>query len=277
MTTTPHIVVLGNEKGGSGKSTTAMHVIAALMKGGKRVGVLDLDGRQRSLSRYLENRKDYAQRHGLRLEMPLVRALMPADLPTKAASESADEAAFTEALTEVSANADFVVVDCPGSNTRLGRIGHEHADTLITPINDSFMDFDLLGQVDASTYRVTRPSFYAELVWESRKNRAQRGGRPIDWVVMRNRLSHLDARNKRRVEKALVDLARRVGFRFVPGLCERVIYREMFVKGLTLLDLREAQAAGAMTMSQVAARQEVRELMQALRLPGLEEPLQRSA
>lgn len=273
----PYIVVLGNEKGGSGKSTTAMHIVAACLKAGQKVGVLDLDGRQRSLTRYLENRAAYAEKHKVKLEMPVFQSLIPADLETRDESRAADETAFRDALANVSQDADIVVIDCPGSNTYLGRLGHEAADTLITPVNDSFMDFDLLGQVDPATYKVVRPSFYAELVWESRKNRAVKGGKPIDWVVMRNRLSPLDAHNKRRVERALVDLAKRVGFRFEAGLCERVVYREMFVKGLTLLDLRGPGRSGDLTMSQVAARQELRDLMNALKLPGVEEPLKQSA
>ncbi|GAB4137949.1 MAG: division plane positioning ATPase MipZ [Sphingomonadales bacterium] len=265
----PHIVVLGNEKGGSGKSTTAMHITIACLRAGLEVGVLDLDGRQRTLARYLENRRDFAAKNGLALQMPVFESIAASAAATVAEAEAADDAAFADALQRVGAGRDIVVIDCPGSNTHLGRLGHVHADTLITPINDSFVDFDLLGKVDPATYKVTRPSFYAELVWQARKTRAAQGGTPIDWIVMRNRLASLDAHNKRRVERAVADLARRVGFRFVPGLCERVIYRELFVKGLTLLDLRDSRAGGALTMSHVAARQELRDLIAALKLPGL--------
>ncbi|RME62286.1 MAG: ATPase [Alphaproteobacteria bacterium] len=269
MSTMPHIVVLGNEKGGSGKSTTAMHIVVACLRAGLDVGVLDLDGRQKSLTRYLENRRDFAQKHGLPLKIPVFESLAPSTADTLAQAREEEEAAFEAAVQRVGTGRDILVIDCPGANSHLGRLGHVRADTLITPINDSFVDFDLLGKIDPSTYKVTRPSFYAEMVWEARKVRAQRGGTPIDWIVMRNRLATLDAHNKRRVERAVADLARRVGFRFVPGLCERVIYRELFVKGLTLLDLRETRAGGPMTMSHVAARQELRDLVMALKLPGL--------
>ena len=117
------------------------------------------------------------------------------------------------------------------------------ADTLVTPINDSFVDLDLIGEVDAETYRVRRPSFYAELVWNSRTQRAKTHGASVDWVVLRNRMQHIEARNMRRVGDALAELSRRVGFRIIPGLGERVIYRELFPKGLTLLDLREIEDA----------------------------------
>ena len=57
-----HVVVLGNEKGGSGKSTTALHVAVALLKAGQRVATIDLDSRQKSFTRYIENRRAWAQR-----------------------------------------------------------------------------------------------------------------------------------------------------------------------------------------------------------------------
>ena len=114
----------------------------------------------------------------------------------------------------------------------------------MTPINDSFVDLDLIGEVDAETYQVRRPSFYAELVWNSRTQRAKTHGASVDWVVLRNRIQHIEARNMRRVGEALGELSRRVGFRIIPGLGERVIYRELFPKGLTLLDLDQLGDVG---------------------------------
>jgi len=141
------------------------------------------------------------------------------------------------------------------------------ADTLVTPMNDSFVDFDLLGKVDPQSYKIKGPSFYSEMVWESRKRRAMRDGGQIDWIVMRNRLSHLDAKNKRRVEAVLESLAERIGFRLAPGFGERVIFREMFPSGLTLLDMKKEGVDAQMAMSHVAARAEVRSLMEVLDLP----------
>jgi chromosome partitioning protein len=90
----------------------------------------------------------------------------------------------------------------------------------------------------------------------------------MDWVVLRNRIANLDAKNKRRVAGALDELAHRIGFRLAPGFSERVIFRELFLSGLTLLDLKDTDPA-AMTMSNIAARQEVRDLLKALDLPDL--------
>src|SRR5262245_61592558 len=65
-----HVIVLGNEKGGSGKSTTAMHNAVALMKAGQRVATIDLDGRQKTLTHYVEHRRAWAERTGVPLDLP---------------------------------------------------------------------------------------------------------------------------------------------------------------------------------------------------------------
>jgi chromosome partitioning protein len=261
-----HVIVFGNEKGGSGKSTTAMHVVTALLKSGLRVAAVDLDGRQKSLARYIENRAAFMAKNGLSLGLPTVEVLQDG-------TEADDKATFKALFEQLSSTHDAIVIDCPGRDSFLSREAHAHADTLITPLNDSFVDLDLLATVDPDTNKVIRPSFYSELVWKCRQMRAGRDRGHIDWVVLRTRLSHLDARNMRKVGAALDELSKRIGFRVLPGLSERVIYREMFLKGLTLLDLREAGAAsGAMNMSQIAARQELRDLVNALNIPALKEP-----
>ncbi|MGQ5701304.1 division plane positioning ATPase MipZ [Sandaracinobacteroides sp. A072] len=246
----PHVIVLGNEKGGSGKSTTAVHIALALASVGLRVAVADCDWRQRTTARYLENRAQWAQRKKLDLIVPPVTVI-----------EDGQDAALAEFL---KTDADVLVIDTPGRDSDIGRAAIARADTLITPINDSFIDFDLLGQVDPEKYNVTKPSFYAELVWKARQTRARSDGGTVDWVVLRNRLSTLEARNRKRVGTALEELSRRIGFRVVPGLSERVIYRELFPRGLTLLDIAHLKDA---SVSHVAARAELRELIGALQLP----------
>ena len=248
--------MLGNEKGGSGKSTTAMHLIVGLLHEERRVGCIDLDLRQGTLSRYVANRVDFCQRGGVRLLMP---HQIKIDQP--------DQIVLDAAIAELKRRCDVVVIDCPGHDAPLSRRAHAMADTLITPLNDSFIDFDVLAHVDPDSIKVVKPSHYAEMVWEQRKQRALERRAPIDWIVMRNRLSALDARNKQNINHALSALAQRIGFRLAPGFGERVIFRELFLKGLTLLDLRQTQAHG-LSMSHVAARQEVRGLLQSLRLPA---------
>jgi chromosome partitioning protein len=249
----PHVITFANEKGGTGKSTTAVHSAVALAAQGRKVAALDLDTRQRTLGRYLDNRAATAARLGLALRMPVHETFDPA------AGESLDAV-----IARLAGDAEFLVIDTPGRDDPAARAAMVLADTLVTPINDSFVDLDLIGEVDAETYRVRRPSFYAELVWNSRTQRAKERGASVDWVVLRNRMQHIEARNMRRVGEALAELSRRVGFRIIPGLGERVIYRELFPKGLTLLDLNEIEDVG---LSHVAARQELREMIAGFALP----------
>lgn len=263
-----HVIVLGNEKGGSGKSTTAMHLVVALLRQGFRVGSMDLDARQGTLTRYAANRLSRALAIGAdRLPLPTHLAIGRSDSADLAVAAVDERRRFEAAFEGLLVTQDYVVIDCPGSDSFLGRLGHAHADTLVTPMNDSFIDLDMLALVDGDSLQIQRPGAYSELVWESRKQRALRDRGSIDWIVMRNRLSALDARNKRDMAGVLEKLSKRIGFRFVQGFSERVIFRELFLKGLTLLDLAEADPETTLKMSHVAARQEVRTLLEALRLP----------
>lgn len=262
-----HVLVIGNEKGGSGKSTTALHIAVSLMIDGARVATLDLDARQGTLGRYVENRAAYAARKGVDLPMPQHAAVALSTLNDRKEAEADERARLEAALEPAVAAADFVIVDTPGSDTHLSRLAHTWADTLLTPLNDSFIDLDLLARVDPDTLKIVRPSIYAEAVWKQRQLRAIQGGRPVDWIVMRNRLSSLAARNKRDMGTVIEALSRRIGFRVAAGLSERVIYKELFLSGLTLLDLRRGSGGPSLTLSHVAARQEVRDLVAALNLP----------
>ena len=264
------VIVIGNEKGGAGKSTVAMHLSVSLMRMGQRVGVMDLDVRQRTLTRYIENRLRWIKSTGARLPMPETIRVDASDQRDLDRAEYEETQRFEDALARLRRTSDFVVIDAPGGDTFLSRLAHIHADTLITPLNDSFVDFDLLGDVNPQTLDVLRPSFYSEMVWNCRKKKAQVSRQPIDWIVMRNRMSPLEARNKQKVGEALENLAKRIGFRMAPGLSERVIYRELFPAGLTLLDLTERGSNISFTMSHVAARQELRDLLIVLQLPVFE-------
>ena len=263
-----HIIVVGNEKGGSGKSTTTMHVATALVRMGHRVGALDLDLRQRSFGRFVENRIAFCTREGLDLPIPDYLPLPEIDPATLAPGQNIYDMRLDLAVTQLEDRHDFLIIDCPGSHTRLSQVAHSLADTLITPLNDSFIDFDLLARHDPESGAITGPSVYAEMVWSARQLRANAGLKPIDWIVLRNRMGSQQMHNKKKVGDALVELSRRIGFRVAPGFAERVIFRELFPRGLTLLDLRDV-GAGGLTMSNIAARQEVRDLVTELRLPGV--------
>jgi len=254
-TGSPHLIVFANEKGGTGKSTTCVHTAVALAAQGVSVSVIDLDHRQRTVARYFENRAETAKRRAVDLPAPSYAVY---------AGDSTD--GLNEAIATAAATAQVVIIDTPGRDDPIARYAATCAATLVTPMNDSFVDFDLIGQVDPENFKVKRLSFYSELMWETRKTRAKADGTTIDWVVLRNRLHHMEARNQRRVGEALTELSRRVGFRVIPGLSERVIFRELFPSGLTLLDRGHL---GELGVSHIAARQELREMIAGLALPML--------
>lgn len=252
-----HRIVVANEKGGTGKSTTAVHIGVALSYLGARVTMLDLDPRQRTTFRYLENRAETMKKRELDLPSPAVEVF-----------KGRSDQALLIAMQRLEKNTDFLIIDNPGRDDPFARAAVENADTLVTPLNDSFVDFDLIGQVDGETFKVKKLSFFAELVWEAKMKRSRptfEKKRPeMDWVVVRNRTSHIEARNQSRIDAALKDMAQRVGFRYTQGLSERVIYRELFPSGLTLLDKGHL---GGLGTSHLVARQELRELVKALKLP----------
>ena len=256
-----HKIIFANEKGGTGKSTTAVHVAVALAYRGHAVAALDLDPRQRTLYRYFENRSDTEQRRDITLPGARFDVF-----------EGDDVGELDARIAALSEGCDYVVVDTPGRDDPLARHVATDADTLVTPLNDSFVDFDLIGQVDAESFKVKRLSFYAELIWEARLKRSrsqiEQARRQMDWVVVRNRTGHVEAKNQRRLDQALAELSKRVGFRTAPGLSERVIYRELFPAGLTLLDKGHL---GELGTSHLVARQELRALVLALNLPSLAE------
>ncbi|MEH6757148.1 MAG: division plane positioning ATPase MipZ [Parasphingorhabdus sp.] len=248
-----HHIVFANEKGGTGKSTTAVHIAVALAYQGHKVAVIDLDPRQRTLYRYLENR--HATMGRLDIDIPQ---------PHFEVFEHDNLARLEQLIERMSHGVDYLLYDTPGRDDKFARFVATRANTLVTPINDSFVDFDLIGQVDPETYKVRKLSFYAELIWEARKARAKADGTTIDWVVLRNRTQHIEAHNMKRIVSALTELSQRVGFRVIPGLSERVIYRELFPAGLTMLDKGQL---GRLATSHIAARQELRELIKHLALP----------
>ena len=264
-----HIIVVGNEKGGAGKSTMSMHIATALSRMGHKVSALDLDLRQKTFGRYVENRRKFLHEHGLELPSPNYHDLPEIDPATLKPGENIYDHRLSAAVATLEPDSDFILIDCPGSHTRLSQVAHSLADTLVTPLNDSFVDFDLLAHTDPHAEKILGPSVYSEMVWNARQLRAQAGLKPIDWVVLRNRMGAQQMVNKEKMGKALENLAKRIGFRVAPGFNERVIFRELFPRGLTLLDLRDI-GVKQLNISNVAARQELRDLLKALELPGVD-------
>jgi chromosome partitioning protein len=273
-----HVIVLGNEKGGSGKSTTAMHITVGLLKAGQKVATIDLDSRQKTFTHYIDNRRENARRTGLGLEMPNHYCVARAEGVRVDENEAAEFANFAAAISEVEHAYDFVVIDSPGNDTYPMRLAHSMADTLITPLNDSFLDFDVLGTVDAATFEVTGVSHYAKMVRHARRQRRLVDGGLTDWIVIRNRLAPLASRNKKLVGDCLDRLGLRLGFRRTDGLSERVVFREFFPHGLTALDDFDGTALGArQNLAHLTARQEVERLIGELKLPIDERGRRRAA
>jgi len=261
------VIVVGNEKGGAGKSTIAIHLSAALLHGGVKVALLDLDLRQQSMGHFFAHRRAWLDAAGATAPMPLE---YPLGVELATAPDAEALAQFEDAFGRAREEADFVLIDTPGGDTAISRAAHGSADLIVTPMNDSFVDFDMLGIVDPVTLDLKRPSLYSETVWNSRKIRAAAGGGSIDWVVLRNRLAPTEARNRKRLDERVQALSRRVGFRVGPGLRDRVIYRELFPFGLTIADLSPTIRPVAMSLQHVAARQELRALVASLGLTGFE-------
>ncbi len=260
MKKTAHIIVFGNEKGGSGKSTTAMHTAIALLRMGYRVGTIDLDARQGTLTRYLKKRFDYITRNNESLPSPAHMSIERSRHESVRQNNDEEEAFLLMALDELNRVSDFIVIDTPGTDSFLSRLAHSYADTLVTPMNDSFIDLDLLADIDMKHYEIKGSSIYSSMVNTQRKKKKARDGTGIEWIVMRNRMTHLNTNNNKVIADLLDTISKRANFRLAPGFGERVVFKELFLKGLTLLDLKEDQDGG-LTLSQISARQEVRNLI----------------
>lgn len=258
----PHIIVIGNEKGGAGKTTTSMHLLVSLLHLGFKVSSIDVDSRQKSLSRYLENRKNYSEKRELNLLMPVHQCV-------EGETQDLEDLLKKDELN----NCDFLLIDTPGSHTKLSNFAHSLADTIITPINDSFLDLDVIAHIEADSLKIIKPSIYSQTIWEQKMNKARRDQGEINWLIIRNRLSHLDAKNKARMEDVLNRLSNRLGFRVAPGFNERVIYRELFLHGLTLLDIKPGIGDINLSLSHVAAKQELNNFLRSINVEKLTQAL----
>ncbi|MCB1562258.1 MAG: AAA family ATPase [Alphaproteobacteria bacterium] len=270
--TQAHIIVFGNEKGGSGKSTTAMHTAIALLRLGYTVGTIDLDARQGTLTRYMKNRFDYMRSAQKPILSPAHMAINKSRAETVSEQQDEERDFFMMALEELGSAADFIVVDTPGTDNFLSRLAHSYADTLVTPMNDSFIDLDLLARIDPNSHDILSPSVYSSMVNAQRDTKLERDGTRMDWIVVRNRLAHIEANNKKIIGELLEKISRLAGFRTVPGFGERVVFKELFLKGLTLMDLKD-ESKDNLTLSEIAARQEVRQLITAIGPERLKGPV----
>ena len=245
------IVVIGNEKGGTGKSTLAMHLAVLWLRQGKKVATMDLDGRQGTLSKYLENRKAFATRRQIDLPMPEHVRM----------SNISNEVLFLRAqLDRLRNDFDVIILDTPGADTALSSEAIFQADILVTPINDSLVDLDVLASIDAQNMTLRGPSHYTERLFSVSQKRNLMQKTPLHWFVVRNRMSPFKNKNRQAIDALMPQLASKLRFTMLPSLTERIIFRELFLNGLTMLDLRENGLHYPLSMSHLAARQEVRAL-----------------
>lgn len=248
-----HIIVIGNEKGGTGKSTIAMHLAIKLMLENFKVAVIDLDGRQGSLSKYIANRRNFCSHQHISLPTPVHYIFEPV-------ANAANKIEIENLIKELAAKFDAVIIDTPGSKNYLFELAHQYPHTLITPISDSLVDLSAIADIDPSNGDLLRAGHYAEFVWETKKNLAAQGLPYLNWIICGNKISAIRSHNKNFVFAKLENLAKLYGFRFTPGLKDRVIYKELFLDGLTVLDLNLADLHRRMTISHLAAKMELNAL-----------------
>lgn len=269
------IVVIGNEKGGAGKTTVSIHFIIYLLKIGFKVAIIDLDLRQKTLTRYIQNRINYSKQINKYIATPEVLNFKIDNHLDSNQKNQIDQQNFEFLLTNSLENFDYIVIDTPGSSTFLSDLAHSYADLIITPLNDSFLDLDVIAQVDLEIENI-RPSIYSENIWRQKIVRAKRNKGEIRWVVLRNRLSSIDAINKRKMSFALEKISKKLGFKLLEGFTERVIFKELFLQGLTLFDLDDEISDIKLTYSHLAAKQELRSFLQSLDYEDLNLKLQDS-
>jgi len=259
------IIVVGNEKGGAGKTTTAMNLITSLLYLNFKVTSIDTDVRQLSLSRYVDNRVSTINKLGLSIPMQTHHKI------SQNINQQEERAELERILEIARRENDFIVIDTPGTNNPISEFAHSQADLVITPINDSFVDIDLLAHVNPDNLKIIKPGIYSQMVWEQKMNRVQNNKKPMDWVVVRNRVNPVDTINRRNIEKVIAELSKRVGCRLAAGFGERVIFKELFLQGITLLDLKDKQLKpmSNLSLSHVIARQELINLLEALNIPAV--------
>ena len=263
-----HVIVVGNEKGGTGKSTLSIHLSVALMKIGFRVATIDLDTRQRTLTRFFENRRSWAQSAPWDVELPQHYAPERGTSESVRDNETVEFTAFADAIGAVEHAYEFVIIDTPASDSYLMRLAHSLADTLVSPVNDSYIDVDVFSRVHHDRAKRGAVAHYADLVIEARRKRHLVDQGIIDWVLVRNRVASLQSNNAKQIAVSLGRMALELKFRAAEGLHDRVIFRELFPIGLTALDpIEEATRSGSLSNSQMSARREIEDLLATLQLP----------
>ncbi len=250
-----HIIVVSNEKGGTGKSTISMHLAIKLLQEGFSVLAVDMDGRQGTLSRYIHNRNQFAQANDFRICTPEILTIAPVDDYAQISNHIKDS---QNAINQLKTKFDAIIIDTAGNKNYLFDVAHQFANTLITPMSDSLIDLNVLSQIDSQNNN--QVGHYAQYVWEVKKTLAQQNKTMLNWIVVGNKVSAFNSRNKNQVFEKLNSISKLCGFRVAKSIKDRVIYKELFMQGLTVLDLNSKELKHKLTLSHIAAKQEIRDL-----------------
>ncbi len=265
MTNKTKVIVVGNEKGGSGKSTLSIHLAVSYLYSGYKVATIDLDGRQGTLTHYIENRIRYMQQNNIDLPEPEHLVVTPSQFSSRRSSAEDEEQLDLE-IEDLKKDYDIIIIDTPGTFSHLSNAGHKNADILISPVNDSLVDIDVIATLDPHSKAVIAESQYTQNVREIQKKRDTLGKDPLSWIVLRNRIIHIDTKNKREIDSILKHLQNYMKFTYIPGIGERVVYKEMFLKGLTILDLLKLNKS-EISISHIAAKNELLTILNAIGIP----------
>ena len=258
------IIVFSNLKGGTGKSTTALSVIVGLLRQGKSVATLDLDMDQEALTRYLFNRTRFAKLTKLRIGMPEHHRFTQIDPGAENAPLSARLELLNGLVDTLTAENDYVVIDCPSLDNPLTRTVTARADVLTSPVNESFLDIDVIGEVRGTPPTVTRIGPFAEMIGAEMQRRQDEGVYPLEWIVVRNRRNPSASRHTAAIGTVLGELSKTLSFRVTDGFVDRLIFRELFLVGLSILDLRKDDPLIANNSSHRSAYEEASNLLQSV-------------
>lgn len=231
------IIVFANEKGGVGKSTLAFHTAIFLARAGQKVLAIDLDRRQRSLERALENREATCRSLGIDLPSPQHLAL-----------GHPSGAMLMQEIARAGHNCQTVIIDVPGHDSPIARRAIAMADKLVTPVNPNFIDLDSVAQFNPATRKFNRLGKFAEMVSQLQSERHERGLSKTDWMIVKNRVRRNERVQLERFNQAIDQLPAHINARLTCGLPERVAFRELFLFGLTYADCGDLPEVGAFKM-----------------------------